>query len=55
MSKEMYYDFRPEDVITQTIFSPANSPLPFARLEASEFFDRMLPTPVVWILGQDGQ
>src|ERR1022692_2933443 len=54
MAERVHYDLRSKDVVPQTVFAPADSPLPFAGPEAGEFLDRMPAASVVRVFGEDG-
>lgn len=55
MAKGVQYDFFPVDVVPQTVFSPADSPLPFAGLQPREFLSVVLSASVVWVFSKNSQ
>jgi|SRR5580704_4274344 hypothetical protein len=55
MAERVHYDLRSKNVVAQTVFTPADSPLSFAGSEAGKFLNRMPTASIVGIFGWDGR
>jgi hypothetical protein len=44
-----------KDVVTQPVYLPADSPLPFARFVSGELRNLMLPASILWISAKNRQ
>ena len=53
MPERVQYNFIPVDILAQAVISPANSPLPLARLQPGKFLDVVLSAPVVRVFCED--